>query len=229
LVRLLSGKGAQEGYLAGVDQAIISLSNFLATIILARSVDPTQLGIYGVGFVTLRLIRSVQDGIIVQPLNVYGAGMDEASFRRYATSTSILQLALASATALIIYVSGWVLTLLGNDTAGPTLYSLWFAFMGWQLQEYLRRMMYTRGYVLQAVVNTIIANAARLVLMVWWAEQGELSGIAGLDAIAWGALVALIPGIWFTRSYWTRNFANLRETWDRNWGFGRKHRQLDFC
>jgi O-antigen/teichoic acid export membrane protein len=221
LVRLLSGKGAQEGYLAGVDQAIISLSNFLATIILARSVDPTQLGIYGVGFVTLRLIRSVQDGIIVQPLNVYGAGMDEASFRRYATSTSILQLALASATALIIYVSGWVLTLLGNDTAGPTLYSLWFAFMGWQLQEYLRRMMYTRGYVLQAVVNTIIANAARLVLMVWWAEQGELSGIAGLDAIAWGALVALIPGIWFTRSYWTRNFANLRETWDRNWGFGR--------
>jgi O-antigen/teichoic acid export membrane protein len=221
LVRLLSGKGAQEGYLAGVDQAIISLSNFLATIILARSVDPTQLGIYGVGFVTLRLIRSVQDGIIVQPLNVYGAGMDEASFRRYATSTSILQLALASATALIIYVCGWVLTLLGNDTAGPTLYSLWFAFMGWQLQEYLRRMMYTRGYVLQAVVNTIIANAARLVLMVWWAEQGELSGIAGLDAIAWGALVALIPGIWFTRSYWTRNFANLRETWDRNWGFGR--------
>lgn len=221
LFRLLSGKGAQEGYLAGIDQGVISLSNFLATIILARSVDPTQLGIYGVGFVTLRLIRSVQDGVIVQPLNVYGAGMDEASFRRYATSNSFLQIALASATALLIYVSGWVLTFLGNDTAGPTLYSLWFAFMGWQLQEYLRRMMYTRGYVFQAVVNTLIANSVRIVLMVWWADQGMLSGIAGLDAIAWGATAALIPGIWFTRRYWTRNFANMRETWDRNWGFGR--------
>lgn len=220
-MRLFSSKGALEGYLAAIDQGVISLANFLATIILARNVDLTQLGIYGVGFVTLRLIRSVQDGIIIQPLNVYGAGMDTDSFNRYATSTTILQVVLASATALLVYISGWVLTLLGNDTAGPTLYSLWFAFLGWQLQEYVRRILYTRGYVFQAVVNTVIANSVRLILMLVWAEQGSLSGIAGLDAIAWGAIAALVPGLWFTRKYFTRNYANLRQTWERNWSFGR--------
>lgn len=221
LAALFSSQGAQEGYLAAIDQGVISLSNFLATLILARSVDPTQLGVYGVGFVTLRLVRSIQDGVIVQPLNVYGASMDEASFKRYATSTSILQLLLAAGAALIVAICGWIVTRLGNDIAGPTLFSLWFAFLGWQLQEYVRRMLYTRGFVLNAVLNTSLANLVRLILMLYWAKYNALSGIAGLDAIAWGAFAALIPGLWFTRAYWTRDYQSLRRTWQRNWGFGR--------
>ena len=82
LVALFSGAGARQGYLSAIDQGVISLSNFLATIILARNVDPTQLGVYGVGFVTLRLIRSIQEGLIVQPMNVFGAGMEEDEFNK---------------------------------------------------------------------------------------------------------------------------------------------------
>jgi O-antigen/teichoic acid export membrane protein len=217
---VLSGQAAREGYLAAIDQGVISLSNFVATIILARNVDPTQLGIYGVGFVTLRLVRSIQDGIVVQPLNVFGAGMDEEHFSRFATSTSLIQIAMAVLTAVLVAISGWVVTRLGNDTAGPTLFALWFPFLTWQLQEYVRRMLYTRGYVFSAVINTTIANGVRLALMVIWVKQGRLSGISGLEAIGWGALAALIPGAWFTRRYWRRNFDSLKETWNRNWRFG---------
>ena len=60
LFALFAGQGARQGYLAAIDQSVISLSNFAATIILARNVDPTQLGVYGVGFVTLRLVRAFQ-------------------------------------------------------------------------------------------------------------------------------------------------------------------------
>jgi len=218
---LFSGVAAREGYLAATDQAVISISNFLATIILARNVDPTQLGIYGVGFVALRLIRSLQEGVLIQPLNVFGASMNDESFRRYATSTGILQILFASASAILVAGCGWLLTILGNDVAGPTLYALWFAFLGWQLQEYVRRMLYTRGSVLNATANTIIANAARLVLMIIWMFDGKLTGIAGLRAIAWGSIIALIPGLWFTRHYWTANFDNLIKTWQRNWSLGR--------
>ena len=218
---LFSGVAAREGYLAATDQALISISNFLATILLARNVNPTELGIYGVGFVTLRLIRSLQEGILIQPLNVYGASMDLDHFKRYATSTSILQILFASASAAIVAVCGWLLTVLGNDVAGPTLYALWFAFLGWQLQEYVRRMLYTRGSVLNATVNSAIANGARLLIMFVWASQGKLSGIAGLQAIAWGSVFALIPSLWFTRTYWTYHFDSLKETSKLNWKLGR--------
>jgi len=218
---LLSGQGAREGYLAAVDQGVISASNFLATIILARNVTPTELGVYGVGFVALRLVRSFQEGLVVQPLNVFGAGMDAASFQRYATSSTLLQVFLAIASSLAAALGGWLLTITGNDTAGPALFALWFAFLWWQLQEHIRRMLYTRGLLSAAVTNTVLANALRLILMLWLIPRGRLTGIYGLHAIGWGSLGALLPGLWAARSYWTRDFADLKETWSRNWGLGR--------
>jgi O-antigen/teichoic acid export membrane protein len=221
LVALFTGQGARQGYLAAIDQAVISLANFVATIILARNVDPTQLGVYGVGFVTLRLVRAVQDGIIVQPMNVFGAGMTQEEFKRYATTTSLFQISLAILSATAVAFCGWVLIEMGNDTAGPTLYFLWLPFLWWQFEEYLRRMLYTRGKVFLAVITSVISNGSRIGIMIYLANQGELSGVSGLEAIAWGAFIALFPSLWFTRFYWTRNVANLRETWQRNWKFGR--------
>jgi O-antigen/teichoic acid export membrane protein len=221
LIALFSGHGARQGYLAAIDQGVISFSNFLATIILARNVDPTQLGVYGVGFVTLHLMRAVQEGLIVQPMNVFGASMEVDDFKGYATSTSLFQCGLALASALAAAVVGWVLTELGNDIAGPTLFALWFSFLFWQLQEYIRRMLYTRELVFNAVVNSVIANTVRIAIMIFLIYQEKLSGIAGLNAIAWGSLVALFPGIWLTRHFWTRNIIDLRDTWKRNWNFGR--------
>jgi O-antigen/teichoic acid export membrane protein len=218
---LFTGRGARQGYLAAIDQGAISLANFLATIILARNITPTELGVYGVGFVALRLVRAVQEGLAIQPLNVFGAGLAEKEYRRYATATSIIQVVLAIVSAVVVAVIGWLLTITGNDVAGPTLFSLWFAFLWWQMQEYLRRMLYTRGEVFNAVLNTLLANGVRLALMLYWASQDRLTGINGLAAIAWGSLVACFPGIWFTRHTWTWDLSGLGETWKRNWKFGR--------
>ena len=221
LLRLFSSQGAREGYVAAVDQGLISLANFLATLILARTVTPTELGVYGVGFTTLRLVRSVQEGVVVQPMNTFGPAMGEEEFRRYATSASLIQLGLALASAASVALLGWLLTAAGNDTAGPGMFALWSAFLWWQLQEYVRRVLYTRGQVLQATLNTALANLVRLVLMGWWARQGSLSGAAGITAISLGSLAAMLPGLWQTRRYWSRQFDGLWATWRRNWDFGR--------
>jgi O-antigen/teichoic acid export membrane protein len=200
---------------------LISLANFLATLILARNVTPTQLGVYGVGFTTLRLVRAIQEGITIQPLNTFGAAMDDQSFKQYATSTSLIQILLALAGAASVALAGWVATDIGNTTAGPTLFALWSNILWWQLQEYVRRMMYTRGQVFNATMNTLLANVVRIGLMIWWASQARLDGVSGLYAIAMGSLVALVPGLWQTRPYWSRHFTSLRQTWRQNWGFGR--------
>lgn len=220
-VQLFSGQGARQGYLAAIDQAFISLSNFIATLLLARSASPTELGVYGVGFTALRLVRAVQEGLTIQPLNTYGAALPEDEFRRYASSTSLLQNGFALLSAGAVALAGWALTVTGNDVAGPTLFSLWPAFLWWQLQEYIRRAMYTRGHLMQAAVNTALANAVRLGLMIWWMRHGDLTGATSLNAIALGSLAALLPAIWQTRRYWGKNIENLEQVWKRNWAFGR--------
>lgn len=219
-LRLFSGPNARQGYLAAIDQGLISLANFLATIILARNITPTELGVYGVGFTTLRLIRAVQNGLTVTPMSTFGGGMDDEAFRRYVTPNTLIQLILATASALAAALIGHLLTQFGNDTAGPTAFALWSPFIFWQLQEYLRRALYTRGKVLDAVVNTGIANIFRLGSMLWWLSQDRLDGVAGLQSIAIGSLLALLPGVWQTRHFWSRHFDSLKDVWQRNWRFG---------
>jgi O-antigen/teichoic acid export membrane protein len=218
---LFTGQGAREGYLAVVDQAVISLANFIATLILARNISPTELGMYGVGFTMLRLIRAIQEGLTIQPLNAIGAAQDLPTFKRYASSTSLIQIGMALLSSVSAILVGGILIKMGKDVAGPTVFSLWFVFLWWQMQEYIRRMMYTRGSVFLAVVNTVIANLVRLGLMVYWNSTNQLTGITGLDAIGWGALVALIPGLWQTRQFWTARFYPLWNTLKENWGFGK--------
>jgi O-antigen/teichoic acid export membrane protein len=221
LVSLFSGEAARQGYLAAADQGIISVSNFLATLVLARNASPTELGVYAVGFTTLRLLRAFQEGIIIQPLNTYGAAMNYSTFRNYASNTGFIQLMVALASAAGVALLGWVLILFGNDTAGPGIFSLWSVFLWWQLAEFIRRTLYTRGKIAYAVFNTSIGNLFRLGIMFVLANQSQLTGATGISAIAMGSLISFIPGIWQTRSYWSIKNIDLRMTWKRNWGFGK--------
>ncbi len=219
--KVFRGQGAIEGYLAAIDQGIISLSNFLATLILARSVNPTELGVYGVGFTSLRLLRAFQEGLTIQPLNTYGAGLEEDKFRQYASNTSLMQLLLAGLSAGGVALLGLLLIRTGNDTAGPGVFSLWPAFIWWQLHEYVRRMLYTRGRILEATLNSMLSNISRLLVMLWWLKNATLNGAAGISAIAYGSLFALIPGLWQTRTYFTTQLNDLKQHWKRNWEYGR--------
>ncbi|MCS6907708.1 MAG: hypothetical protein RML93_07495 [Anaerolineales bacterium] len=217
---LFSGT-ARQGYVAAADQALISLSNFLATILVARYTSPTDLGVYAVGFSALTFVRNTMEGLVIQPLNVYGAGMSEEEFAGYASGTALFQLASAVVIAGTGLLSGWFLTQAGNGILGSALFSLGFGLSLWQMQEFIRRLSYTRGRVLTALVNTLLAGLTRLGLLLWWGNKGALSGARGLEAIGWGAVVALAAGLWTNRRIWRWQGLALRQTWQRNWDFGK--------
>ena len=217
---LFSGKGAQQGYWAAGDQGIISVTNFIAAVYLARAVDPTEFGVYAVGFLMTRFVRAIQDGLVVQPLNALGAVLDRRAFQEYAANTGLIQVLLALFSAFAAAFIGWGLTLLGNDVAGPTVFALWFVLLTWQLQEFIRRAFYTRSEVPKAVFNTTLASAIRLGVLWWWSSRGALNGKAGLDAIGWGAVAAVLLGLWQVRGYWAWRNIRFWETLRKNWEFG---------
>jgi O-antigen/teichoic acid export membrane protein len=187
---------------------------------LGRAVEPAEFGIYAVGFLMTRFARAIQDGLIVQPLNALGAVLDDHSFQEYAANSGLLQIILAVLSSVAAASLGWVLTILGNDVAGPTATALWFLLLTWQLQEFIRRAFYTRNEVPKAVFNTSLASVVRLGVLWWWGSQAALSGKAGLDAIGWGAVAAILLGLWQARRYFAWRNIQLWETFKRNWKFG---------
>jgi O-antigen/teichoic acid export membrane protein len=221
LRNLLLGKAAKRGYLSTIDQAIISLANFAASIFIARVAIQTEFGIFSVGLDAVHLVRAVQEGVIITPLNTFGAPMEKEEFKKYASSSVLFQLALAILSAIAAAALGYILIITGNDKAGPAIFALWFLFSTWQLQEYFRRLLYTRGRVGAAIINTIITNVIRLAYMVWVNLHGGITGIEGLNAVAWGSLAGAILGVWQGREYWTKELGKPYETWLRDWKFGR--------
>ena len=218
---LLSSDSAFQGYLAAFDQGTISLTNFAASILLARAISATEFGMYGVGFLLLLLIRAVQEGLTVQPLNAIGPTLEGNEYRRYASSTAVVQLILSALTALAALTLGWVLTATGNDVAGPTVSAMAFVGSVWQIQEFLRRGFYARGRVRAAALNTGLASLVRLTVLILMAHGGGLSARAGLDAIAYGSLAAGGVGVIQFRESWTCAGLDVRGVLRTNWSFGR--------
>jgi O-antigen/teichoic acid export membrane protein len=219
--RILSGDIARKGYLSGLDQALISLTNFTASILLARALTPTQFGAYGVGFLLLYLGRAFQEGLIVQPMTSLAPGMEGDARRRYLTDSGVLQLGLAASEAAACAIFGWLLTRWGNTVAGPTLFALWLPLLLAQPQEYVRRVFYTLGQVNLAVLNTFVSSVVRIGVTVWLLSAGAETGTVGLYAIGIGAGAGLTLGLVESRRLWLRRGLDLVSTWRRNWGFGR--------
>ncbi|HET7010573.1 MAG TPA: oligosaccharide flippase family protein [Anaerolineales bacterium] len=220
-LRLLSGDVALKGYLSGLDQALISLTNFATTILLARALSPTQFGAYGVGFILTRLARAFQEGLVVQPMTSMAPSMEESPRRAYLTASGGHQVVLAAVGALGCVIVGGILTSLGNNVAGPTLFALWCPILLAQPQEFLRRVFYTLNRVNLAVLSTLVSGVSQLAFLAWALRAGADSGTVGLYAIGWSSGVALFLGLIQTRRLWTLQGIDLLATWRRNWSFGR--------
>jgi len=220
-LNLITTKLANNGKYAAIDQGVISLSNFGASILLAALVTPTELGTYVLGFLALYFIRAIQNGIIIQPLNTYGAGKNQDAYSAYFSAAAVHQVILSTLSAAGAALLGWILTRLGNDTLGPTIFILWFSVFTWQLQEFFRRGFYTRGEVHRAVWISVTSNVVRLGMIVLISRKGQISGLTGLNAIGWGAFFATLVGVWLSRHNFSKELLNPLATWRENWRFGR--------
>jgi len=220
-LNLITTKLANNGKYAAIDQGVISLSNFGASILLAALVTPTELGTYVLGFLALYFIRAIQNGIIIQPLNTYGAGKNQDAYSAYFSAAAVHQVILSTLSAAGAALLGWILTRLGNDTLGPTIFILWFSVFTWQLQEFFRRGFYTRGEVHRAVWISVTSNVVRLGMIVLISRKGQISGLTGLNAIGWGAFFATLVGVWLSRHNFSKQLLNPLATWRENWRFGR--------
>jgi O-antigen/teichoic acid export membrane protein len=189
--------------------------------LLARFTTLEELGLYTVAFAALRLVRASQEGIFLQAVNTLGAALDKSDFQEYISSTTITQLVYA------VVISSLVILVLTAFPAGtlplPENHNLilWMTFLGWQLNEYFRRVFYTKSRVPSALFVTIIYQSIRMLVMFIYLYQGNLFGFTAVYAIAVGSLVSLFPAVWNNREYLKAASLPILDVWRKNWSFGK--------
>ena len=206
------------------DQVLISGANFVSVVLPKRTMSEEAFGTFSLVYSVLLLANIVQSTLLTQPHNVLAVGRAGDGYRRYTTGTAVAQLLLAGVQAMALCVAvgvarrhGWAAT--------PMLVAMVPAVVGWQLQEFCRRVLYTEERFAAAFWNDVVSYGGQTAVVIGlYAAQvttgrDYLTAPAALYALAGTSLLAAAWGAWQVRRSLCRH-VDVSAVWE-NWHFGR--------
>jgi O-antigen/teichoic acid export membrane protein len=206
------------GGLSVIDQLLISGVNFLTMLLVGRTVSSAEFGIFALAYTGLWILQNVQRAMIVEPMNTLGATKEGYAYRSYVGATAVSQVILAVAMGLVLLALGEML-----DSYRNLLWAFALAVVFFQLQEFVRRIFYTRTRVGAALLNDLISYGGRGAILLILYVVGALTSASAMLAIGAAAGVAVLVGSWQARSEFTlvRKVSLVWESARTNWRFGR--------
>jgi len=200
------------------DQGVMSATNFLTVVVLARALDPSAFGEFVLAYTTLLFVSGFQTALVTQPHNVLGQRRTGAEYARYTASTAFAQGGFSLAAALLAVAAAAVLEVAGIGGAGVAL-ALAPALVAWQLQEFTRRVLYTEGRLAAAFWIDLLSYGGQTAVLALLAAAGVLSAPRALLVVAATSAVGALAGGWTIRASLRARAeaAFVRE----NWVFGK--------
>ncbi|MFT7484956.1 MAG: O-antigen/teichoic acid export membrane protein [Candidatus Paceibacteria bacterium] len=213
--------GSASTRLTLFDQAIVSGSNFLNTVILVRGLGLALFGEFSMLWLLVVFFVSVEQALLGQPLLTFVPKSEDKTGRGYLSAVLRLAIAftilVAASTTLGygVFLSQWDSTSL-SGTLVPLVLAVTFK----QAHAFVRSGFFSTGRRDRAFWNDLIAYPGQpIVMLVLW-KSGHLSIPNALWVIGAFSLVATFIGV---LSYEGRSAPphSLRQTARRHWKFSK--------
>ena len=217
LLRLLSGIHV----LALADQAVVSATSFLTTVLVGRYTDPSQLGAYAIGNSVLASLFTVQGSLITLPYSIQrhrplGTPAEHAG-------SSLAQGGLLSAGATLLLA----LTALGlfADGAAPEVTAMAWALAAVMpfglLREFGRRFAFTHLQMVQVLALDAAVGMIQLSILGWLGLTGRLSAVTACGALGISCGLAAIGWLYVSRTDFVIRTGQLWAATKQSWGLGK--------
>lgn len=212
-----------KGGLAIVDQGLISGSNFMVSIVLARWLLPDEYGAYAVAFGIYMLLALVYQSLILEPLGVFGSSTYRTNLRGYLRSLSWIHVGLSVASCVALVISWYVAHRMGAGGAVTgALAGIAFALPCLTLFALARRTFYVELSPAPAAASALIYLTVVLGGLYLVYKHALLSPFSAFLLLGAGALVTGIVLMLRLRSELSGSgpAPAVRETWSRHWRYG---------
>lgn len=223
IFRKLAPWGSKGG-LAILDQGLISGSNFIISILLARWLMPDQYGAYAVAFGIYIMLSLVYQSLVLEPMGVFGGSIFRSNLRGYVRSLLSIHVALSVTICAALVISWAVAHRLG---AGPAvtgaLAGIAFASPCLMLFALARRSFYVELSPAPAAAGAFIYSTLVLVGLYFVYHRALLSPLTAFLLIGAGALVTGIVLMFALKKGLSGSgpAPAFREAWQRHWRYGR--------
>lgn len=191
MIRLVNRYGHLNWTLA--DQAVVSASNFLTGVIIARELGVEAFGLFSIAWLILLFVQSLQISLIISPMLSIGPKTDSNQSGAYFGSLLPLQLLFSLLSAGI---AGLLATyggqLVGMNNSGTTLaLPLALAVFATQLHEYGRRYAYACTQPSVALRMDLVRYAVQFALFYYTFSSDHSTVQGALYIVALSALLGM--------------------------------------
>jgi len=218
--RFKSQLGGREIW-ALADQAVVSATNFLTNVVIARALGVTQYGVFALSWLALLFVNSIQNALVVAPMMSIGPKTTDDNRPHYFGAVVIQQLCLAilsfaginlAVHAVAIYFRQPDL----NQLSWP-LSATVFAYL---VQDFFRRYLFATKQRRRAFLNDAMSYVPQLLIIVLFAKAGRLTTPRALWTIAFTSVFGIVAGIvWLERISYSGG--KLRSVISQHWKFSR--------
>ena len=212
----------RTGMFSIFDQGVVSGTNFLTTLILARACSQEELGVYSLAWTIVLFLAAVQGNLITVPYTMYCHRRSGAALAEYAGSTLAHQL-ITSLAAVACFLGLSVLLSLGFGPARlrPAAWVLLGVIPFLLLREYARRFTFAHLALATAITIDVVVAVLQLGTLLVLRQLGLLSAAAVYGAMG-GGLRRRLPVLVVVRppadAFLAAGFC---ADWRRNWSFGK--------
>jgi len=184
----------RHGFWGLADQALTAAVSFVTTLLAATALSENEFGEFALALAAIYLVNTLQAGAITRPHNLLGAARAPERYAGYTAATALLQLAFSAASA-VVGILATIAAAAFAPSAVPLLSALVFAGVAWQLQEFVRRVLYTEERGGDAFVNDLLTYAGQALVLVLIVAFGTLTAPEALVIIGATSLAGLALGM----------------------------------
>lgn len=214
---------ASKGGLAILDQGLISGSNFIVSILLARWLMPDAYGAYAVAFGIWIMLSLVYQSLVLEPMAVFGGSTYRSNLRGYLRSLLSIHLAISIVICAALGIWWAVAHWQGSGgTITGAVAGLVFASPCLMLFAIARRTFYVELSPLPAAAGALLYSAVVLAGLYIVYQRALLSPLTAFLLIGLGALATGIVLMFALRRGLSGSGAvpSVGEVWRRHWGYG---------
>jgi O-antigen/teichoic acid export membrane protein len=203
------------------DQAIVSATNFLTNVMLARFMGLREFGIFTLAWMSVMFVNSIQTALIIAPMMSIGPKQEENERPHYFGAVVFQELVLASLCFVLVFV--------GLKTAGRFFehsdlrhlaLPLAVSAFAYQMQDFVRRYFFATRQCRRALADDAVSYLCQLPIIFLLHGTGRLNSATALWAMAGTSIVGAMVGcLWMEpialRRHWIKN------VWTRHWKISR--------
>jgi O-antigen/teichoic acid export membrane protein len=204
-----------------LDQALVSGTNFMTNVILARALGVSDYGVFALAWTGVLFANSLQWAFIVSPMMSVGPKQEDHERPRYYGAVLVQEVGFALFCAVAVLVA----VLVANvrfptwDVRGLGL-PLAVATLTYLLQDFIRRYLFSTRRTKKALICDSISYLTQLPIILAFASRPHFSTTAALWVIGATSMAGFLVGcIWFEPI--ELEFRSLRQVFVRHWKISR--------